>query len=114
MLFAQRNGFFRAYHDRVFEMFWTHQLDLDVLDQMKAVIERLGGSADAFEAYAMGPAQNEVAAITTEAESLGVFGVPSMLLDGELFWGGDRVDMLTRRLEQRANGISPPSMVVAR
>ncbi len=114
MLFAQRNGFFRAYHDTVFEMFWTHQLDLDVLDQMKAVIEKLGGSADAFEAYASGPAQKEVDAITTEAESLGVFGVPSMLLDGELFWGGDRVDMLTRRLEQRAKGISPPSMAVSR
>jgi hypothetical protein len=37
-----------------------------------------------------------------------------MLLDGELFWGSDRVDMLTRRLEQRAKGISPPSMAVAR
>lgn len=114
MLFAQRSGFFRAYHDTVFEMFWTHQLDLDVLDQMKAVIEKLGGSVDAFEAYATGPAQKEVDAITTEAESLGVFGVPSMLLDGELFWGGDRVDMLTRRLEQRAKGISPPSMAVSR
>jgi 2-hydroxychromene-2-carboxylate isomerase len=98
----------------VFEMFWTHQLDLDILNQMKAVITKLGGSADAFEAYAMGPAQAEVDAITTEAERLGVFGVPSMLLDGELFWGGDRVDMLIRRLEQRAKGISPPGIAVAR
>jgi hypothetical protein len=24
-----------------------------------------------------------------------------MLLDGELFWGGDRIGMLARRLEQR-------------
>jgi 2-hydroxychromene-2-carboxylate isomerase len=114
MLFAQRNGFFRAYHDMVFEMFWTHQLDLDILNQMKAVIAKLGGAADAFEAYATGPAQAEVDAITTEAELLGVFGVPSMLLDGELFWGGDRVDMLIRRLEQRAKGISPPGIAVAR
>jgi 2-hydroxychromene-2-carboxylate isomerase len=102
MLFAQRNGFFRAYHDTVFEMFWTHQLDLDVLEQMKDVITKLGGSADAFEAYAIGTGRTEIDAITAEAESLGVFGVPSMLLDGELFWGGDRIDMLTRRLEQRA------------
>jgi hypothetical protein len=36
------------------------------------------------------------------------------LLDGELFWGGDRVDMLIRRLEQRAKGISPPGIAVAR
>jgi len=99
MLFAQRNGFFRAYHDTVFEMFWTHQLDLDVLEQMEALIDRLGGSARDFVAYATGPGPDEVAAITAEAEQLGVFGVPSMLLDGELFWGGDRIDMLRRRLE---------------
>lgn len=99
MLFAQRHGFFRAYHDTVFSLFWTHQLDIDALDQMSAVIAQLGGLAPAFEAYATGPGPAEVAAITAEAESLGVFGVPTMVLDGELFWGGDRIDMLKRRLE---------------
>jgi 2-hydroxychromene-2-carboxylate isomerase len=102
MLFAQRNGFFRAYHDTVFEMFWTHQLDLDVLDQMKAVITKLGGSAEDYERYATGDGPAEIDAITKEAERLGVFGVPMMLLDGELFWGGDRIEMLTRRLEERS------------
>ena len=101
MLFAQRNGFFRAYHDTVFTLFWSHQLDIDELDQMSAVIARLGGSAPAYEAYATGAGPAEVAAITAEAESLGVFGVPMMLLDGELFWGGDRIDLLKRRLEGR-------------
>ena len=99
MLFAQRNGFFRAYHDTVFELFWKHQLDLDVLEQMEALVDRLGGSTRDFVAYVTGAGPDEVAAITAEAEQLGVFGVPSMLLDGELFWGGDRIDMLRRRLE---------------
>lgn len=98
MLFAQRNGFFRAYHETVFERFWSHRLDLDVLAEMSALMAGLGGSAAAFEAYALGPARGEIEAITREAENLGVFGVPSMLLDGELFWGGDRIDMLTKRL----------------
>lgn len=101
MLFAQRNGFFRTYHDMVFARFWSHQLDIDELDQMSALIAQLGGSAPAYQAYATGPGPAEVAAITAEAESLGVFGVPMMLLDGELFWGGDRIDMLKRRLEAR-------------
>src|SRR5271165_5143248 len=89
MLFAQRGGFFRAYHDAVFERFWSHRLDIDVLDEMIAVVAEVGGDAAAFEAYAQGPAEDEVAAITAEAESLGVFGVPAMLFEGELFWGGD-------------------------
>jgi len=98
MLFAQREGFFRTYHDTVFERFWSHQLDIDVLEEMCALVTEVGGDARAFEAYARGPAPDEVAAITAEAESLGVFGVPSMLLDGELLWGGDRIDVLARRL----------------
>lgn len=99
MLFARRGGFFRPYHDTVFERFWSHQLDIDVLEEMNAVVAGVGGDAAAFAAYAQGPARDEVAAITAEAESLGVFGVPSMLLDGELFWGGDRIDVLARRLQ---------------
>ena len=98
MLFAQRHGFFRPYHDTVFEMFWTHQLDIDVLDEMKAVIARLGGSADDYAAFAQG-AHAEHDAIVEDAEKRGVFGVPSMLVDGELFWGGDRIDMLRDRLD---------------
>jgi 2-hydroxychromene-2-carboxylate isomerase len=98
LLFARRGGFFRPYHDAVFERFWSHQLDIDVLEEMSALVAEVGGDRAAFEAYARGDGPDEVAAITAEAEGLGVFGVPSMLLDGELFWGGDRIDMLVKRL----------------
>jgi 2-hydroxychromene-2-carboxylate isomerase len=98
LLFAKRAGFFRPYHDAVFERFWSHQLDIDLLEEMSALVAEVGGDAAAFEAYARGPARDEVDAITADAESLGVFGVPSMLLDSELFWGGDRIDELAKRL----------------
>ena len=109
MLFAQRGGFFRRYHDTVFERFWSHQLDIDVLAEMSALVAELGGEAAAFEAYARGPARDEVAAITAEAESLGVFGVPMMVLDGELFWGGDRIDVLAKRLASQPEPVNPGS-----
>lgn len=108
LLFAQRGGFFRAYHDAVFERFWSHRLDIDALEEMSALIAEVGGDAAAFEAYMRHAAGDEVAAITAEAESLGVFGVPSMLLDGELFWGGDRIDVLARRLDLKpGDPVSP-------
>jgi 2-hydroxychromene-2-carboxylate isomerase len=31
-------------------------------------------------------------AATAEAEALGIFGVPSFVVDGELFWGDDRLE----------------------
>ena len=37
-----------------------------------------------------------------EAEELGVFGAPTYVLDGERFWGQDRLEFLERALAQRA------------
>lgn len=31
---------------------------------------------------------------------MGVFGVPTFVLDGELFWGGDRIYLLRERLAE--------------
>ena len=101
MLFAQKSGFFDAYHDLTFERFWKHDLDLDSMDEMQRHVEALGGSGDEFERHARGPGDAEHHAIVDAAEAKGVFGVPMAVLDGELFWGGDRIDALKRRIEDR-------------
>ena len=98
MLYAQRHGFFRAYHDTVFRKFWNHELDIDKLPEMSAVIASLGGSAAGFEVYVHGDARTEHDRIIDEAETLGVFGVPAMVFNGELFWGTDRIDLLVERI----------------
>lgn len=98
MLYAQRHGFFRAYHDTVFRKFWNRELDIDELPEMSAVIASLGGSAAEFEVYVQGDARAEHDRIIDEAEALGVFGVPAMVFNGELFWGTDRIDLLVERI----------------
>ena len=69
--------------------------------QSSDVIASVGGSARDFEAYVAGPARAEHDTIIEEAEALGVFGVPTMVFNGELFWGGDRIDMLIERIRNR-------------
>jgi 2-hydroxychromene-2-carboxylate isomerase len=98
MLFAQRNGIFRRYHDTVFRRFWCHEIELDELSDISGVIASLGGSVRDFEAYVNGPARDEHDRIIIEAESIGVFGVPTMVFNGELFWGGDRIALLIERI----------------
>jgi 2-hydroxychromene-2-carboxylate isomerase len=98
MLFARHHGFFRAYHNTVFRRFWSHDLEIDDLSAMSEVIASVGGSAADFRTYVEGPAHAEHARIIDEAEALGVFGVPTMVFNGELFWGGDRIDMLVDRI----------------
>ena len=49
-----------------------------------------------------GPSDAELDALleqyTQEAVQAGVFGAPSYVIDGEIFWGQDRLDFLQRRL----------------
>ena len=82
----------------VFRRFWSHDLEIDELADISGLIASVGGSARDFEAYVHGPARAEHDRIIDEAETLGVFGVPTMVFNGELFWGGDRIDMLIERI----------------
>ena len=45
---------------------------------------------------------------SAEAEQLSVFGAPTFVIEGELFWGQDRLDFVDRRLAGiRARSLSP-------
>jgi 2-hydroxychromene-2-carboxylate isomerase len=106
LLFARRTGIFRPYNDEVFRRFWRHELDIDSAREVQALIASLGGDATAFGAYAYGEGREEHRRIRDEAEEMGVFGVPMYVLDGELFWGGDRLPLLRDIL--RARGLARP------
>jgi 2-hydroxychromene-2-carboxylate isomerase len=54
---------------------------------------------DAASADAQGDAvQQRYEQATQQAFDAGVFGAPSYVIDGELFWGQDRLDFVERRL----------------
>jgi 2-hydroxychromene-2-carboxylate isomerase len=92
MLHAQRAGdaVFRRYHDIVFERFWKRELDIEDVAVIAAVLAESGADGAGFAAHAQ-KARNEVAAISREAEAKGVFGVPSFVVDDELFWGREHL-----------------------
>ncbi len=92
MLFAQRAGadVFRTYNDTVFERFWKRDLDIEDATVLAGVL-RSCGAPGGFEGEAT-TLQAEVAAISRAAEETGVFGVPSYVMDGELFWGREHIE----------------------
>ena len=92
MLYAQRRGVFRSYHDRVFERFWKRELDIESVDALAAVLEECGAQSKDFAAFLTGEGRRELDRIQEEAEAAGVFGVPSYLLDdGSLYWGREHL-----------------------
>lgn len=100
MLYAQRHGVFRAYNDLVFDRFWRRELDPESVEAIVAVFAELGAPAG-YAGFLAGDGGAEHDRLRAEAEAAGVFGVPTFILDGELFWGGDRVDLLRERLDEK-------------
>jgi 2-hydroxychromene-2-carboxylate isomerase len=75
--------------------------DLGDASVLASVAREVGLDGDACVAAADDPARHaQVWAGMKEAQTAGIFGVPTFLLDGELFWGNDRLEWLVRRLEQ--------------
>lgn len=100
MLFARRHGVFRAYNDRVFDLFWKRELDPESVEAVAALLEQVGAPTG-FADFLAGEGGAEHDRLRGEAEASGVFGVPTFVFDGELFWGGDRIALLRERLDER-------------
>jgi 2-hydroxychromene-2-carboxylate isomerase len=104
MLWAKRQSaaIFRAYHDRVFERFWRRELDIEDPAVIATVLAELGADTNGFGDYLAREGRQEHDIIRDAAEAAGVFGVPSFLVDGELFWGREHLadlrEMLTPRI----------------
>lgn len=102
MLYAKRQGDFRAYHDTVFEGFWRRELDIENPEVIEQVLTEVGLDASGFVAYLNGTGRQEHDRVIAEAEERGVFGVPSYVLNGELFWGAERIELVRERLADAA------------
>ena len=88
-----------------FRAIWVEERNLADEDTLAEVIAAAGLDPDAILAFARSPeAEAQHGANFDRAKADGVFGSPSYVLDGEVFWGQDRLDMLESAL---ASGRAP-------
>jgi len=104
-LFATHHGFFRAYTDAVFSRFFERTLEIDEPGAIAGLVEELGASGDAYERFRVGTGSVELEACLDEADRDSVFGVPTFVFRGELFWGHDRMPMLEERMTEAGLGL---------
>ncbi|HEY1426826.1 MAG TPA: DsbA family protein [Caulobacteraceae bacterium] len=104
LLWAKRQGdeVLRGYSDRVFERFWRRELDIEDPAVIEAVLKEAGVDTGGFGAYLAGPGRTEHDAIRASAEAAGIFGVPSYVVEGALFWGRENLPAIRERLEAMA------------
>ena len=93
LLFAKRKGetVLRRYLDMTFERFWRRELDIENPTVIETVLSETGADTAGFAGYIAADGPQEVARISREAEEKGVFGVPSFIIDDELFWGREHL-----------------------
>lgn len=78
---------------------WAEEKNTGEPATLKAIIASCGLDAEAVVAASEAPAlADKREAYTKHAISQGVFGAPSFVIDGEIFWGQDRLDFVERKL----------------
>ena len=78
---------------------WVQPLPLDDAGQIAQVLSQAGLDASVIEPMIDDPAMDEALdRSTTLAEQRGVFGAPTMWIDGELYFGNDRLDFVQAHL----------------
>ena len=100
LLFAKRQGakVLRGYHDRVFERFWRRELDIENSAVVAATLAEAGADTSGFADYLDGEGSRERTSIQRAAEESGVFGVPTFVIDRELYWGSEHLPDIRERL----------------
>lgn len=93
MLWAKEQGpaAFDRFVDTVYPPFWNRELDIEDVAALEGVLERAGVGAEGFADYAAGPGRLLHDRMNEEAFGAGVFGVPTMLIEDELWFGREHL-----------------------
>ena len=100
LLYAKKHGDFRQYHNTTYERFWRRELDIESPEVVQGVLKESGIDTSGFLTYLQGEGRQEHDRLRDAAEEMGVFGVPSYLVNGELFWGNERLIRVQEKLDQ--------------
>ncbi|HXR26122.1 MAG TPA: DsbA family protein [Candidatus Binataceae bacterium] len=98
-IYADRHERFREYAPRVFERFFKRELDIEDPGAIAAVLRECNLDSDDFARYASSDGPRDLELARAEADRDGVFGVPTIIVAGEPFWGNDRIDWVIKKLD---------------
>lgn len=96
---AQRQDRLAAYHPQMFRAVWSEGRDVGKEAVLREILESAGIEPASIDGDEI---KNQLRANSDEAVARGAFGVPTFFVDGEMFWGNDRLDFLEDALKRAA------------
>jgi 2-hydroxychromene-2-carboxylate isomerase len=98
-LHGQDCGKAREFAHAVFRAYWVDDRDIGELPVVLEIADQLGIDRDAFTAAIATPEiKDRLRQETDAAIARGMFGVPYIMVDGEPFWGADRLPQIDKWL----------------
>ena len=91
MLWAKREGMLDRYLDEVYPRFWRRELDIEDATVLEGVLRDAGVATDGFIDWLQGPGRAEHDEINEAAFAAGVFGVPTYLVEDEMWFGREHL-----------------------
>ena len=96
---AQDHDMAKGFAQAVYHAHWCEGRDISTAEQVAEIGEALGIPAAELTAATQDPAiKAKLKAETDRSVERGVFGAPFVFVDGEPFWGADRLDQVERWL----------------
>lgn len=81
---------------------WVQERNIADAGTLAALLAECALPAERLAESQHPDAQERYQAYTQQALAAGVFGAPSYVIDGEIFWGQDRLDFVERALQSSA------------
>jgi len=100
-LLAEERGVLRPYIVEMMRREWGEGRDIGDAAEILAVGSEVGLDRDELAAAIDDPRRHErLAAHWAEAQEVGVIGVPTFVIDDQLFWGNDRLEFVHEHLRE--------------
>ncbi|MGV8805557.1 MAG: DsbA family protein [Polaromonas sp.] len=97
----------------VFKAVWAQERHIASEKVLAELLAECGLSPDRLEQSFSQAVHERYEANTWQAIEAGVFGAPTYVVDGELFWGQDRLDFVERKLRSQAPSECAPAGAAA-
>jgi 2-hydroxychromene-2-carboxylate isomerase len=94
-LVAEKDNFFRSFVDKAFNAIWIDSMNMNDEEVFLKFIKSQDVNADLFSLKYNDPVvKNDLIKRTNDSFAKGIFGVPSFIVNGKLFWGQDRLEFV--------------------
>ena len=83
-----------SYLDIVYERFWKRELDIEQPGVVADVVAEAGGDGEGFLRWCDGQGRRQHDDLQAQLHPAGIFGVPTYVAEGEIFFGREHLPML--------------------